>query len=637
MKTLLEAALEYAGRGYPVFPLYGVKNGRCECSGAACEHPGKHPRTAHGLKDATTDVTEITKWWSRWGNANIALITGTQSGFIVLDVDKRNGGMESLERLKKLNGGDFKTLVVRSGGGGLHYYFKHPGGGVVIKSKPLDGFKGVDIRGDNGSIIAAGSTHASGGVYEIAAGSFEDIAPLPQCLQELLIKPHSANSNTGIGESIPQGERNHRLTGIAGALRRQGLSETALCAALKEINKTECKPPLSDMEVETIAKSVSRYERKEHIVDTAMYSKLPKTTASKIMMVNAAELQKQAGEGFELPYLPFLGVEGYIVKGWSHIVAAYPKVGKTELLFRLCLGWNTERILYFTEEPQQLWATRLAQFTQGIEHITLAMALGAEQQEILEAVKQRPHTLIIIDTVRNLLNLQDENNNSEIARVLNPFIAACRVGNKTLIMAHHDSKAGGEHGKGITGGHAFLGVADIALEINFAEGNNENRRKVTGLGRVFHIPQLLYEMSEDGSFVALGSPSAVGFSEVKQRALDTVDDEFRLPKEIIEMMEDPKPSLNHVRNALKALYKEEKVECDNPDGGKGKPQRFRRAQRKEYTGIPNMYSLLDGDKKQCNEHEGTDAGDTLDLVKDVFPDAKTITPTGTTKDYDRHI
>jgi hypothetical protein len=45
-KALLQAALEYAHRGWPVFP---------------CDK-GKRPLTKHGFKDATTDENQIRAW-----------------------------------------------------------------------------------------------------------------------------------------------------------------------------------------------------------------------------------------------------------------------------------------------------------------------------------------------------------------------------------------------------------------------------------------------------------------------------------------------------------------------------------------------------------------------------------------------
>ena len=58
---------------------------------------------------------------------------------------------------------------------------------------------------------------------------------------------------------ILDGERNKRLTSIAGSLRRQGLSADSIAEVLGALNARECIPPLDDSEVGTIAKSIGGY------------------------------------------------------------------------------------------------------------------------------------------------------------------------------------------------------------------------------------------------------------------------------------------------------------------------------------------------------------------------------------------
>jgi len=295
-----------------------------------------------------------------------------------------------------------------------------------------------------------------------------------------------------------------------------------------------------------------------------------KVRAAPLQGVHASEVRNAGLEGGEpLQYLPFLNDEGYIVRGWSHLIAGYPKSGKTELTTRLCHEWPDERILYFTEEPQSIWEARLAQLSEGWDHVTLVFALGAERKAILETIKQSTATVVVIDTVRSLLGLRDETDNSEVARVLNPFIAACRQSDMTLLLLHHIRKGGGQHGEGITGGHAFLGVVDLALELLRADGGSENQRKVRGWGRVVAIPELLYAREDDGTFSALGSPRQVALDEVKDRVLGVLNAEWGTFKEIREGLDEPRPGHEQLRQALIALVEEGELERDPPIG-KGK-------------------------------------------------------------------
>ncbi|MBI5445867.1 MAG: bifunctional DNA primase/polymerase [Deltaproteobacteria bacterium] len=146
---LLAEALAYAGAGIPVFP---------------CRPNGKEPLTGRGFLDASTDPEQIRAWWQRWPDANIGIPTGDPSGWLVVDLDRKPGadGVAELQRLQEQNGPIPHTACARTGGGGLHLIFRHPGG---IRSRT--GVRpGIDVRGDGGYIVAPPSVHASGRRYE---------------------------------------------------------------------------------------------------------------------------------------------------------------------------------------------------------------------------------------------------------------------------------------------------------------------------------------------------------------------------------------------------------------------------------------------------------------------------------------
>lgn len=162
------AALAYAGQGWPVIPLHRIVDGACDCGrkpGADCS-PGKHPRTDHGLSDASTDTAVIQTWGQQWAESNLAMLTGAASGIYVVDIDPKHGGLQSI---KDLTGTDTPgpawgtDLIQRTGSGGYHLLLRHPDKTVRnrVGMRP-----GLDIRGDGGYIVVAPSNHISGGVYE---------------------------------------------------------------------------------------------------------------------------------------------------------------------------------------------------------------------------------------------------------------------------------------------------------------------------------------------------------------------------------------------------------------------------------------------------------------------------------------
>lgn len=253
--TYLEAASAYAARGLYVLPCHGITAGACDCGKPACRSPGKHPLNTNGLKSATTDTIKIKEWWTRWPNANVAIRTGIDSGMIVLDVD----GPEGEDFLKSKH---LPTTPISKTGRGRHIFFKHPGEIVknAVKTVPQ-----LDVRGDGGYVVAPPSKHRSGKVYSwVEDFSLEDkpLAEVPTWILDLL-KPKPVSSadavqSAGTDETIPEGKRNDTLTKLAGKLRRNGLGEDAIFAALSAENARRCSPLLNEAEVRAIAASIAK-------------------------------------------------------------------------------------------------------------------------------------------------------------------------------------------------------------------------------------------------------------------------------------------------------------------------------------------------------------------------------------------
>ena len=179
---LLSAALDYAARGWAVFPCHSVTpSGGCTCGKTDCSNPGKHPLgklTPNGLKDATTDAQTIREWWEQAPHANIAIRTGGE--LIVLDIDGEEAFESIRERSKHL--GELPETRSAKTGKGHHSYYSKPADRVAKNTTGEQGKRGLgpklDSRGDGGYVMAPPSNHHSGKAYEWLNPE-TPIAPLP--------------------------------------------------------------------------------------------------------------------------------------------------------------------------------------------------------------------------------------------------------------------------------------------------------------------------------------------------------------------------------------------------------------------------------------------------------------------------
>jgi hypothetical protein len=154
----LAAALKYAKRGWPVFPLWGRDGDKCDCGDANCKQPGKHPigtLAPHGFKNATTDAALIERWWKKHPYAGIGLATGAVSGLVVIDVDIKNKNHTGWDSLGLLEGelGELpvETRLASTPSRGRHIYFRYVEG---IRSSGGKLGRGLDVKSDGGYVVA---------------------------------------------------------------------------------------------------------------------------------------------------------------------------------------------------------------------------------------------------------------------------------------------------------------------------------------------------------------------------------------------------------------------------------------------------------------------------------------------------
>jgi hypothetical protein len=166
-KETLRWALVYVDLGWSIIPLWSVdKNSKCLCHRKDCPSPGQHPHNRlapSGIEDATKDREKVKLWFAS-NDLNIGILTGPESGLVVLDVDLKEGGNKSLTMLETRYG-QFETIEAVTCDGGMHLVMQYPKGqrisNWINKLAP-----GLSVRGIGDYIVACPSRHANGRRYQ---------------------------------------------------------------------------------------------------------------------------------------------------------------------------------------------------------------------------------------------------------------------------------------------------------------------------------------------------------------------------------------------------------------------------------------------------------------------------------------
>ena len=232
----IEIAVEH---GWAIFPLRG-----------------KEPLTAHGFKDASSDPAQWAKWRAEFPDCNWGVPTGARNGFDVFDGDTLEGVRWIEEHI--LMGPRIRTAK------GIHAYVRHlPGRRNATRL-----VDGVDVRGEGGYVVMAGSRHPTGVMYQWVPGTEHMSLPSFTFTAAAARRPSSHHVVPATGELIRSGQRNDTLFRLGCSVASKGGDyEQAVNAA----NIGRCQPPLDREEVNAILCSVEGYFRKAPDPDPAGY------------------------------------------------------------------------------------------------------------------------------------------------------------------------------------------------------------------------------------------------------------------------------------------------------------------------------------------------------------------------------
>ena len=158
MNNLMQEALNYAARGWFIFPcresdgvLWVDDKGLVQLSRA------KTPRIKGGLLSATTDASQIREWWNKWPYAAIGCNCGA-SGLFAFDLDCKNG-KQGWENFRDMGIEHSGALHSQTPSYGMHIIYTGTG------KTSTNEVTGIDTRGKGGYIILPPSELVGKGFY----------------------------------------------------------------------------------------------------------------------------------------------------------------------------------------------------------------------------------------------------------------------------------------------------------------------------------------------------------------------------------------------------------------------------------------------------------------------------------------
>ena len=313
---------------------------------------------------------QVNYWFTQDPDANIGIITGKVSGIVVFDLDS-----PAAEEYAEEMGGFPDTVKVKTGKG-YHVYMKYPDFDIGNSvNKDLD----IDIRADGGYVVAPGSIHGSGEMYDWEEGySIDEIDPnmctpwmmdyledVSKMNKKVSKKKPSVEKPVKTVEAVEnktevkndylsilqngsrEGERNATATKLIGSLFKKGIEEGIILETIRMWNQQRNHPPLGDSELKGIFNSVKSMESKSPDKEIKIDAFIDKPI----------NVDAEYGEGYmRVPFsndgLGFLQkqLNGGFAGGRFYILGGIPSSGKTVLINNIsdniCL--NGQPVLFFS-------------------------------------------------------------------------------------------------------------------------------------------------------------------------------------------------------------------------------------------------------------------------------------------------
>lgn len=500
-----------AARGFDIFPIK-----------AAAKAPPL-------WKDWPAKAAPDASWWGHSPLDNIGIHA---KGMLILDIDPKKGGYETIERLKLFE--DFpRTLSSRTPSGGEHWYYRLADQHRAANTVELLG-PGVDTRSENGYVLAPGSTTAAGEYRWIDPDV--PIADAPEWLVERVGSPAPKQSEAVAVADAPEsvvaraaGWLESRAPAVEGqggdawtyatvcAVRDMGVSAAQAQEILEAWNEN-CQPPWAPDELEKKVRNAYEYAQNAPGVRAALPDDFPVLEMGTIVpkkrtaLMRLDEFAAQDARG-----------AGYVIKGllqrasYAEIYGA-PGEGKTfvtlDMAYNVAAGreWMGHKVhagpvLYLAFEGrgglvgrakalrQKYGEAEVPLYVAGASFSIRDLEGRAELGKLLALLPEKP-VMIVFDTFAKALMGGDENSAQDVGAFNNAVEALIESTGACVAIVHHSGK---DKSKGARGSSALLGAIDTEIQVDDSQVISQKQRDLELAQPIgFRLMPVMVGMDADG-------------------------------------------------------------------------------------------------------------------------------------------
>ena len=456
-QNILEAALQYIGRGFSVIPISPEKIPLIQWA----DYQHKRPSS-----------DEVHRWFQEFPNANIAIVTGQISDLVAIDLDEEN----AIETLKKhlIVGYDLSKVPMSVTARGSHLFFKHPGYSVKNAIKILPG---IDIRGDGGCVVAPPSIHETGRRYQWRVPLETGLPPLPEEILGLLERDQKKyrerfDSSQALNGAL-DGQRDDTLFRLACKCRYADLPRDWAERLVVEAAQN-CKPPFpTDEALEKVANAYKKYEPGPFL-DSFPHLKEEKPAESFLDLMTWEQFLSKAPTSREWT------VQEIIPETGLGVIQGRGKQGKSTMVIHLCRSVSTGKPFLGRETKQR--AAVYINYEMAYDYLQQLIRSGETPSQCF--VVNRPEPTLSLNTIKSIIS---KVRSSTGLLVIDSFRGAFKLTGKAenlaggagvllrelqdfaistgwfFLVVHHSNRSPGEGTDSISGTSDWIAAPDVIV------------------------------------------------------------------------------------------------------------------------------------------------------------------------------